>query len=104
MTRPEAKRRRQQLAEAMRTQKDLSAVAIDFGVSEDLVRRACKEHGVPTSKLAERKAQPASLSKQQVAADLRAGKTPHAVADEHRVPVRRITRLQREMTSGLPVG
>jgi hypothetical protein len=102
MTRPEAKRRRQELAKAMRIHNNLSAVAIEFGVSEDLVRRACKEFGVESSKSKARHRK--EISKRQVAADLRTGKTPASVAKEYHVPVARIVRLQHQMTSGLPVG
>lgn len=99
MTRREAKERRQQIARAMRKLKSVLAVAKEFNVSPTLVRKACREFGIsPTGK----RSNAPRVSKHQVVSELRTGKTADAVAEQYKVPVRRIIRLQERMTSGLP--
>jgi transposase-like protein len=101
MTRTEAKERRRRIAGAMRQNKRLADVAKEFGVSHQLVRKACREHGVRWS---EESSSSKRLSKKQVAADLRTGKQPEALAEQYKVPIGRIVRVQKRIASGLPSG
>jgi hypothetical protein len=104
MTRQEAKKRRQQLAKAMQKVQNISEIAIEFGVSEDLVRRACREFGVKASSRETKSPKPDNISNPTIIAELRCGKSPAEVADRYDMPVANIVRLQKRVASGLPAG
>jgi transposase-like protein len=104
MTRQEAKKRRQQIAKAMQKVQNISDVAIEFGVSEDLVRRACREFGTKASSRGAKASKPEKVNDQSVIAELRTGKSPTDVADRYDMPVVNVVRLQKRVASGLPAG
>jgi hypothetical protein len=104
MTRQEATKRRQQIANAMQEVQNISDVAIEFGVSEDLVRRACREFNIKSSSRDAKESKAKKVNDQSVVSDLRTGKSPTDVANHFDMPVAKVARAQKRVTSGLPVG
>jgi transposase-like protein len=102
MTRQEAKKRRQQLAKAMQGNQSIADVAIEFGVSEDLVRRACREFGTKASSRESKSSKPPKAGENTVLSELRNGKTPEEIAKRYDEPTSKIVRLQKRTVSGLP--
>jgi transposase-like protein len=102
MTRQEAKKRRQQLAKAMQNNASIADVAIEFGVSEDLVRRACREFGVKASSRDAKPSKPAKVQERSVLSELRNGKTPEEIATRYDLPTAKVVRMQKRIASGLP--
>ena len=102
MNRQEARKRRERIAKAMKTKQNIFDVAIEYDVSEDLVRRACREFGVLYSGHRAAKPRRTKVSRHQATADLRTGKTPSDIADRYKVSLEKVVRLQKRIASGLP--
>ena len=99
MTPEQLRERRQKLAIAVERHGNVAAVAKKFDVTRQLVRKACREFGVRLeAKGKKRKA----VSKSEVLADLRCGKTPEDVAKHHEVPTGKIAKIQAAAIAGKP--
>ena len=99
MTHEQLRDRRQKIANAVSRHGNVEGAADKFGVTIQLVRKACREFGV-SLEAGDKKRK--SVSKAEVLADLRCGKSPEDVARHHGVSTGKIARIQEASVHGVP--
>lgn len=101
LSREERADRRKQLAEAVRTHGDTDRAAREFGVSRDLVLRACRTFGVPYKK----NLPPAQNTYALIAALLLDGISDSTAAERFGMSRQRVNTIRLHMrAAGIPFG